>query len=438
MNDRSDTRLAPGERRRALRWGLANAVLWSIGNALTTGPLVYFLAQELGARGRQLSLLLATPMLAGLLRLFAPHFIRRAGSSKRACLKFLLASYVLMLGLPLVGVLPITVPRSAVLTIMIALICVHQLLEFIGSVALWTWLGDLVPTSIRGRYFGQRQLWQMAVLIPTILASGYFVDSWRTAYQKTRPDLLLLGYSITNGIGALCLLASLWPLWRMPAVGSVPEPSGLTWRGMLAPFANLRYARLLTFRGWLSIANGITQAAQAIFPKAILHLGVGDLAVMHTSMRIGQMTTSPLVGRWGDRYGNRPVLIICQVLVSAAMLFYLFATPKHPWILLGAWLLFTGYVGHNVCLPNLMLKLAPDGNRSPYVAAHEALSSVAHAVATVLGGELFDWLKVRLAESSSTAGALGIKWDHFAVLFLAGFLARSLAVPLMAWVKEEK
>ena len=65
-------------------------------------------------------------------------------------------------------------------TFMIGLLCVHQLLEYLGSVALWSWLGDLVPGRIRGRYFARRQIWQLAVLIPTLLASGYFSDRWRT------------------------------------------------------------------------------------------------------------------------------------------------------------------------------------------------------------------------------------------------------------------
>lgn len=49
-----------------------NGVLWAIGNALTTANFILFLGRDLGAAGLGLSLLLALPNLAGILRLFAP------------------------------------------------------------------------------------------------------------------------------------------------------------------------------------------------------------------------------------------------------------------------------------------------------------------------------------------------------------------------------
>ncbi len=42
--------LSTTQRRGALRLGIANGVLWSMGNGLTTGSLIVYLAQELGAR----------------------------------------------------------------------------------------------------------------------------------------------------------------------------------------------------------------------------------------------------------------------------------------------------------------------------------------------------------------------------------------------------
>ena len=43
-------------RRRALELGHVNGTLWAIGNGLTTGPLVSYLAQDLHATGFALSL----------------------------------------------------------------------------------------------------------------------------------------------------------------------------------------------------------------------------------------------------------------------------------------------------------------------------------------------------------------------------------------------
>lgn len=427
-----DPDLNHSERRRALILGVVNGVLWSIGNGLTTGPAIYYQAQDLGSRGFELSLLLATPMLAGLFRLFSPEVIHWAGNSKRACVRSSIVSYLLLIGLPLVGVMAARFSPRVTLATMISLICAHQLLEFIASVALWTWLADLVPLKYRGRYFAVRQMFQLAVLIPTILLAGQYLDSSRALYGKTQPELLFRAYSVASGIGVLSLLASIVPLALMPATAALP-PRRESWlRSMSAPFRDRRFARLLVFRTWFSFANGISQTAQNIYPKGVLGLGVRDLAIMRTVTQVGQMAASPLVGYVSDRVGNRPVIMVCQVFTTAAMLFFVFATREHPWILLGAWILFIAYVGHNICLPNLMLKLAPP-DKSPYVAAHEALAGIFHAIATVLGGLLFDWLKASSAISGSPLSGI----DYFAAMFWIGLVMRGFAIVLMGRVEED-
>jgi MFS family permease len=275
---------------------------------------------------------------------------------------------------------------------------------------------------------------QLIVSIPTVLAAGYFADYWREAY-KDLPNVKLLGYALPNALGAACMLSSLVPLFLMPAAGIVPPAVGIPWRAMAAPFRQWRFRRLLSFRSWLSIANGISQAAEKVFPKNVLKLGVGDLAIMRNVMQVGQIGVSRWAGPFSDRYGNRPVLVACQWLVAVAMVFYLIASPTpawHAWLLLGAWALWSFYAGHNICLPNLALKLAPDPEKSPYVAAHEAVASLCHALATVVGGFLFDWL----SDAEALARWRLTRINPFVTVFALALLLRLLAVPLAMVIIE--
>jgi MFS family permease len=419
------------QRRRALALGHVNGALWSIGNGLTTGPLVIYLAQDLDAQGLALGLVLATPNLAGLLRLAAPAIIYRLGTAKRACLGLSLASYVLIVGLPLIALAAPVMSRAPALATMIGLLFVHQLLEYLGTVALWSWWSDLVPLKIRGRYFARRQMIQLAVLIPTLLASGYFADNWRGQYRD-QPELLLVAYAVPTGVGALFLLGSLLPLALMPATRRYEmPPARLMGSTIAAPFVDRRFWRLLAFRIWFSLSNGISQTVQGIYPKQVLGFGIGDLAVMRTVMQFGQMGASRPVGRFSDRYGNRPVLMVAQACVSASLLFFIVARDAQTrWLLVGAWVLFSAYVAHNICLPNLVLKLAPSVEKSAYIATHEALGSLFHAAATIGGGMLFDWLRATSSEPD---------WEPYrscVIILAAGVVMRSLGVALLAAIIE--
>jgi MFS transporter len=431
MMSAATTSLRPiSPRRRAMRLGYLNGALWSIGNGLTTGTLIIYLAMELGARGVGVSLVLAIPALAGLLRVFTPLVIRWFGDAKRACLATCLLSYTLLLGLPVLVVLePKLLPMSP-LKAMLALLCVHQLLEYVGTVALWSWLADLIPVRIRGRYFGQRQIWQLAVLIPTLALSGTFADRWRLSH----PDQPLFGYAIPNAVGAVLLLASLAPLVAMPArLGGGParSPDVVPWRSLIAPLGDARFCRLLWFGCWFSFFNGLTQAPQNIFPKAVLGLGLLDQAHMRTLMQLGQMGVSWLVGPWSDRYGNRPVLIASQLLVASGPLFFLIATPEQPYWIGGAWIVWAAYAGINVCLPNLMLKLSEGRQRAAYVGTYFAITSLCYAASTVAGGLLLDRLL-----PSSLQKVPSYQLNVYRQLFYFGWVSRSVGVIWLCWINE--
>ncbi len=423
--------MPPNVRRRALAWGHANGALWAIGNSLTTGSLVYYLARDLGAQGLGISLVLAVPSLGGALRLVAPAIVYRAGTARRACLQLSSASYLLIIGLPLVAAFAPAIARHRAAALMIGLLFAHQMLEYFGFVALWAWWGDLVPARVRGRYFARRQRIQLTVSVPTLLAGGYFADYWRARFSD-QPDELLLAYAIPTGVGALFLLGSLVPLFLMPATRRYPAPDGgLFGRALAAPFVDRRFWRLLAFRGWFSFANGISQLVQnVIYPKDVLGFGVGPLSAMRVGMQLGQFGASRSVGRWSDHFGNRPVLMAAQACVSLSLVFFIVARPDTRWLLAGAWVLYSAYVAHNICLPNLVLKLSPPVERPAYVATSDALGSLLHAAATVAGGVWFDHLRRTSPDASAEP------YRSCLIILVTGLAMRSFAVVLVAAIRE--
>lgn len=415
-------------------------MLWSIGNGLTTGALVVYLAKDLGASGRQIGFLLAAPALVGVLRLFTPAIIGIFGTAKRTCLALSFVSYLLIWILPAVAIEEL-VPRGIALSLLVTLLCAHQLLESTALAALWAWLADVVPRQVRGRYFARRQILQLVVLIPTILLSGWFADSWRDKYGKSDPQKMLLGYAIPNSVGAAALMVSLVPLLAMPAALSrrrlsVPvfnashtarlkgsSIAGQQWSSITAPWRDARFWPLLVFGCWLSFSNGLTQAVQNIYPKEVLALGIFALAVMRTVMQLGQMGYAAWIGPMSDRFGNRPVLILSQIFLALAPLFFLSASPEHPWIVAGAWVMWSAYAGLNICLPNLSLKLGGNANAASYIATYFGVTSVFYAASTVIGGYLFDELK-----NDSAIQLVMQLGGPFAFFFWIAWLLRSTAV----------
>ena len=133
------------------------------------------------------------------------------------------------------------------------------------------------------------------------------------------------------------------------------------------------------------------------------------------------------MGRFADRLGNRPVMLLSLPIVASGPLFYFFSTPEEWHWMTGAWIVWIAYAGLNVCLPNPMLKLAPSTDRASYIASFYAISGLCIAASTVLGGALFDWFQ------DARFDVLGRQFDFYQYSFLFDWITRTMGV-LLLWL----
>ena len=411
---------------------LLNSALWSVGNALTAGTLLLYLALDLGASGLMISIFLAAPTAAGLLRLFAPLTISWFGGHKRAFLLLSLAAYTLLIGQPIAAI-SIGQNSWATLTGLAILVCCHQLLEYLALSVQWAWLGDLTPKPIRGRFFALRNIVSLAAYFPALYLGSYVVDYWRGLTAATENDRLF-GYAVSAGVGVLFLFASLLPMACLPDRNRKSNTStAFSWRRIIAPLSDRAFRRLVYFGAWVGAANGLTQSAQNIYPARILGMAASDMAILRTTMRLGQIAYSPGAGWLIDRFGVRGVLIVSQTLVSCSLLFFLFAEPRTRWLLLGAWLFWSAFAGLNIGLPTACLNYSRRSDHAAYVAMYFGLGGVAYAVASVLGGFLLD-----VATSSDPGWFVGSGWSTYQVFFAVGFVLRLLGVLWLLGLPESR
>jgi MFS family permease len=417
-------------RRRALNLACVNAGFWATGNGLTSTGLVVYLARELGAKGIEISLILAIAPLLGVLRMVTPALAPLVGDRRRFCLLAYSASFSLLIALPLLsapGVLP---TRDASMAALIALWTVYHLLEYLGTVSLWSWLGDLCPRQVRGRFIGQRERWLVVGRIAGMLGAGLFAYWWRETFPR---DVLWIGYAIPSAAGAVMMLVSLVPISLMPNVESRVQKNSMgIFRRTFAPLVDRRFQRLLLFGCWFSFFNGVTQT-----PQNIYHIDAGIPLLLllgyRCGMRLGQSGIAPTVGRLVDRLGNRPVMIVSQLIVATGPLFYVAAScfGSPGWIAL-AFVVWIAYAGLNVALPNIMLKLSPGQDYTPYTALFFGVTGVFFGLSTIVGGILWDVIH----KSQQSWQVFGISFGLLEALFVFGWLMRSLAVVWLLWIIE--
>ncbi len=415
-------RLPAAEIRRAMRLANANAGLWATGNGLISSTLVLYLASAWGAFGLAMSFILAAPRFAGLLRLAVPAMMASFRNRKVICVWAFFASSLVIWVIPAAAILNERIPQQTALATLVAAWCLYHVLEYIAGVALWSWLGDVTPRPIRGRLLGERERWLVAGRVIGLAISVTIALFWgRLAPDAPRWQPL----AVSAVAGAVFMALAVVPLGFMPAVRHAPSavPSA-PWRTLWHAVVDPAYRRLLIFNCLFSAVNGLAATAQEMFPMRVLGISYGGMQSLRGLTRVGQFMIAPWVGGLTDRWGNRPVMIVGQLIVATGSLFYLAAIPARWWPVIGAFIVWIAYVALNVGLDNIKLKLAPQENNAPYLAVYQAISDVMNGLTIIAGGWLID---ERLRAGGSDALTLYAQiflWAWIGRTLLAGFLVR--------------
>jgi hypothetical protein len=294
------------------------------------------------------------------------------------------------------------------------------LLEYIATVALWSWLGDWMPPRIRGRLIGWRERYLVIGRIVGIAASVAIAVLW-ARYDPDAPQWVPLAWSA--GAGATLMALAVLPLFALaPRSSATPPRSRLLWDDLVRALTDPAYRKLILYSSWFAVANAVSGPALNLYPSRILDLRYADLAILRSVMHAGQAALAPVCGAWIDLGRTRWLMTISQLIVATGPLFYMLATPDQRWWIVGAYVVWIAYAPINVGLDTLKLRLAPTTATAPALAVYHALGDLANGVTLVVAGAVFD------AVSPDTGATPAI----YAAFFLVGWLLRTSAAWL-AW-----
>lgn len=413
-----------------MRLAYANGLLWAVGNGLVRTSLITDLARHYGATGLAMSLILAAPQLVGVLRLATPWGLHWLGDRRRFALAAYLMSAACIVALPWLASPLWNRGPAAAIAALVALWCAYQVLEYAATVALWSWLGDLAPRRIRGRFVGWREMFLVVGRTLGMVGAAALVAAWMEAFGETSR---IMPHAIAATGGGLMMLAALAPLAAMPTVAQSPAAAAPSLAKLLAPFVDRRFCWLIVFGAWFSFFNGFGQLAQFLYPLNVLGFSIYHMLLLESLLYLAQAGLAPLAGRAADRIGNRRVLMFSQLVVGIAPVFFLLAAPARPYWWFAAWICWIAYVGLNVGLPNTMLKLAPRGNANSYIAVYFALAGLCYGIGALTGAAALTALQSQPIAEHMSAWRLGA----FETIFLISLPMRLAGLIWLGMLREK-
>ena len=198
------------ELRRSLRL-VTMAWMWGVVWQTTlSGDQMRAFAQMIGFDNFAFGLMGAIPFLATFAQLPSAILVERIGFRKYTCLDTFLVSRAIWLAIAAVPfvIWPGKTGSSAAVVLVLTLFAGHHVLNNAAAPLWWTWMGDLIPRRIRGRYFARRSQITTVIMIAAIFLISFVVQAFSDPTLKGHENAadqprLMLVLSLILGGGAI-------------------------------------------------------------------------------------------------------------------------------------------------------------------------------------------------------------------------------------------
>jgi MFS family permease len=300
----------------------------------------------------------------------------------------------------------------------------HALLHFASP--LWmSWMGDYLPRRGLSQFWGVRHLWMQWAGAAALLFASWLLD----AFTGDIPTAFAILIVIASVVGVVDILM-FWPV-EEPPVTKVVETRI---RKVLAePFRNRDFRSFISFMCFWHFAAMVGAPFISLFLLAEVGMSLPRVLLLWVFCWVGGAICSARIGGMVERFGHRPILILCTLLKSSNMA-ALILVPNDPqftfWVLVPVFILDSILnAGFVVSTNGFMLTKSPAGNRTMYIAAGTALAGLIGGITSIVCGGLLTYATV-------DSVVFGVPLSSYRMLFAVSILLRMASLLLVIRIRE--
>lgn len=300
-----------------------------------------------------------------------------------------------------------------------------------GNLVAPAWLSmmsEVVPSDVRGEFFGARSRIVIMTLFGATLTAGVIL-AW---YQ--RAGLTRVGFGVLFGMACLARLISarLLSLHYDPPYHRSADDYFSFW-DFLRRLPQSNFARFAVF---YAVMNGAISVAAPFFTVYFLRdlkWSYAEFTFSTAAFQAVQFLMVRTWGRLGDRYGNRVIIVTTSLLIPVIP--FLFAATTNYWALMLIQM-FAGlaWSGFALAGQNFMFDAVSPPKRARIV----AYTTILNGAFTLLGGTLLGaWLAEHLPSRYEFAGRVIEFGSRLPPLFVVSGVLRFGAALLLIFAFRE-
>ncbi|MBD3247242.1 MFS transporter, partial [Candidatus Pacearchaeota archaeon] len=331
-------------------------------------------------------------LLGPITQLFSSKLIEKY-SRKRIVLKAVFWEAIIWLPIILIGFLFYKGIITNILPLFFLLIfSIHIIISNTSGPAWFSWMGDIVDETYRGRWFAKRNLINGVITIFAALATAFFLD-----YFKSK-GWTIFGFMILFAMAMILRLVS-WRLFKKqyePKINLKKGEAHMNFWSFLLNSPKNNFGKFSLFRFSISFAQSIAGPLFVVYILRNLNLSYTTYITITIMTTVFSIFLIDLWGKFADNYGNYRTIVFSSFLIPAIpILWTLSSSPLYlifvPTIISGiAW------SGFHLASGNFIYDNVSQEKRGPAVSYFNMLRGFGMFLGAGLGAILIGYLPADL------------------------------------------
>jgi MFS family permease len=305
--------------------------------------------------------------------------------------------------------------------------CMSGVFSAMSQPIWFSWLADIIPERIHGRFMGRRDVWVSLFIVALVIPGGMATDAY-TGDAKTAVLATILLGAIALGIVDVSIHRTI------PEPPMSPDRETSFRERILTPLQDRKFRPWLLFAGAWNFAAFLGNTLANVYFIDNLGLSRNYLGGAVVLIAV-PLTAVAITSRWSgilvDRLGVRRMLAIANFCWAIVPIFWVVATPRTALF----WLTVSSAVSGAATSPSvnaankLITRTPPRHQRAMYMAMSTCVGSLAGGLGALAGGVFLTWL------GNAHWNLFGWTFIPFQLLFLASLVLRLGSWALLFRVK---
>ncbi|MEK6852656.1 MAG: MFS transporter [Nanoarchaeota archaeon] len=383
-------------------------------------------AIELGATNQQVGLLTSVSNLVGpLFQLVGLKILKRGVSRKKLVLISVLLHALILIPILLVPF----IFKSYRIEILIALFMLYAIFAHFSGPLWASWMGDLVPSQIRGQYFGYRNRVAGIITLGATFGAGYILYKFSNSSEPT--ERLFVGFVIIFIAAILFRLLSFYYLTRKyEPKFEISHEYEYSFVEFLKRMRNDNFGRFVIYVAAISLAANISGPFFSVYMLRDLEFSYLTFTLVTITASVSSLLSMLFWGKAIDRYGSIYVMRICGFLIPLLPLLWIFAKGNFYVILMIQALGGFSWSGFQLGSFTFVNDVTTQQKRATAFAYFNIINGVGVFIGALLGGFLASY-KIPVFTTIFTN-------TFFTLFLLSGLLRLLFSAVMLPRIHEEK